>query len=162
MIEIREANLEDLAVVHSITQKAYAVWLPVLGYPPQPMTDDHGPRIERGDVLLACEGVSVLGLVAIERGDDHHLIFSVAVHPDNAGKGIGPGLIAEAEHRARLAGKARMTLYTNALMTRNITLYRKLGYRETGRRPNAARPGFTIVDMEKVLIEPTYPVMFGE
>ncbi|NBB49138.1 GNAT family N-acetyltransferase [Rhizobium sp. CRIBSB] len=153
MIEIREANLEDLPVVHSITQKAYAVWLPVLGYPPQPMTDDHGPRIERGDVLLACEGESVLGLVVIERGDDHHLIFSVAVHPDNAGKGIGPSLIAEAEHRARLAGKALMTLYTNALMNRNIALYQKLGYHETGRRPNTARPGFTIVDMEKALID---------
>ncbi|MGX5666660.1 GNAT family N-acetyltransferase [Rhizobium daejeonense] len=155
MIEIRQANLEDLPVVHSITQKAYAVWLPVLGYPPQPMTDDHAPRIERGDVLLACDGRAVLGLIAVERSDDHHLIFSVAVHPDNAGTGIGPGLIAEAEHRARLAGKARMTLYTNALMIRNIALYRKLGYRETGRRPNTLRPGFTIVDMEKTLIEPS-------
>ncbi|MCM0753303.1 hypothetical protein DEA98_26385 [Brucella pseudogrignonensis] len=43
------------------------------------------------------------------------------------------------------------TLYTNALMVRNIELYLKLGYRETGRRPNTARPGFTIVDMEKML-----------
>lgn len=153
MIEIRAAGTEDLPVVHSITQKAYAVWLPVLGYPPQPMTDDHGPRIERGDILLACEGETVLGLIAVERGDDHHLIFSVAVNPDNAGKGIGPRLIAEAEDHARLAGKARMTLYTNALMNRNIDLYRKLGYRETGRRPNSARPGFTIVDMEKMLID---------
>ncbi len=41
--------------------------------------------------------------------------------------------------------------YTNALMTRNIALYLRLGYRETGRRPNPARPGFTIVDMEKGL-----------
>lgn len=152
MIEIRTANPEDLPVVHSITQKAYAVWLPVLGYPPQPMTDDHGPRIERGDVLLACEGETAIAIIAIERGDDHHLIFSVAVDPDNAGKGIGPRLIAEAEYNARLAGKARITLYTNALMTRNIALYLKLGYREIGRRPNTAKPGFTIVDMEKALI----------
>lgn len=155
MIEIRAACSEDLPVVRLITQKAYAVWLPVLGYPPQPMTDDHGPRIERGDVLLACDGESVLGLIAVERGEDHHLIFSVAVHPDNAGKGIGPRLIAQVEHRARLAGKARITLYTNALMSRNIALYQKLGYRETGRRPNTARPGFTIVDMEKALIDPS-------
>jgi ribosomal protein S18 acetylase RimI-like enzyme len=152
MIEIRSASPEDFPVVRSITEKAYAVWLPVLGYPPQPMTDDHGPRVERGDVLLACDGESVLGLIAVERGDDHHLIFSVAVHPNNAGKGIGPRLITEAEHRARLAGKARMMLYTNALMGKNIALYQKLGYRETGRRPNTARPGSTIVDMEKALI----------
>ncbi|MGP4691852.1 GNAT family N-acetyltransferase [Agrobacterium cavarae] len=109
--------------------------------------------MERGDVLLACEAEAVVGLLAIERGDDHHLIFSVAVHPASAGKGIGPRLIAEAEHRARVAGKVRMTLYTNALMSRNIALYRKLGYRETGRRPNMARQGSTIVDMEKMLVE---------
>lgn len=154
MIAIRAARIEDLPVVHSITQAAYAVWLPVLGYPPQPVTDDHGPRVHRGEVLLACEGGSVVGLIAVEPGEDHHLIFSVAVHPGHAGKGIGPRLIAEAEHRARLAGKGRVTLYTNALMSRNIDLYRKLGYSETGRRPNAARPGFTIVDMEKTLIGP--------
>ncbi len=61
----------------------------------------------------------------------------------------GHRLIAEAERQAFLAGKRRMTLYTNALMVRNIVLYLKLGYRETSRRPNTARPGFTIVDMEK-------------
>lgn len=63
----------------------------------------------------------------------------------------GPRLIAEAERQAFLAGKRRMTLYTNALIVRNIELYLKLGYPETGRRPNTARPGFTIVDMEKML-----------
>ena len=151
MIETRAARYEDLAAVHSITQRAYAAWLPVLGYPAQPMTDDHGPRIKRGEVLLACHGQHVLGLIAVEPSDDHHLIFSVAVDPDSAGKGIGPRLIAEAERQAFLAGKRRMTLYTNALMVRNIVLYLKLGYRETGRRPNTARPGFTIVDMEKML-----------
>lgn len=151
MIEIKAAQLGDLPVVHAITQKAYAVWLPVLSYPPLPMTDDHGPRIERGEVFLACDGGSVLGLIAVERAEDHHLIFSVAVHPDYAGKGIGPRLMTDAEHRARLAGKARMTLYTNARMIRNIALYQKLGYRETGRRQHLTRPGFTFVDMEKAL-----------
>lgn len=151
MIELKAATYRDLASVHLITQRAYAAWLPVLGYPPQPMTDDHGPRIERGEVLLACHGQDVLGLIAVEPHGDHHLIFSVAVDPDSAGKGIGPRLIAEAERQAFVAGKRRMTLYTNALMVRNIELYLKLGYRETSRRPNAARPGFTIVDMEKML-----------
>ncbi|MGP4802024.1 GNAT family N-acetyltransferase [Agrobacterium cavarae] len=142
-------------MVHSITREAYAVWLPVLGYPPQPVTDDHGPRIESGDVLLAYEAEIVVGLIVVERHEDHHLIFSVAVHPNHTGKGIGPRLIAEAEEHARLAGKPRIMLYTNALMTRNIALYQKLGYQETGRRPIMTRPGFTIVDMEKPLLSPS-------
>ncbi|GBQ88639.1 GNAT family N-acetyltransferase [Asaia krungthepensis] len=111
MIRIRAARSEDLATVHSITQRAYAAWLPALGYPAQPMTDDHGPRIKRGEVLLACHGEHVLGLIAVEPSDDHHLIFSVAGDPDSAGKGIGPRLIAEAERQAFLAGKRRMDVY---------------------------------------------------
>lgn len=149
--ELREARAADLPAVQRITAQAYAVWLPVLGYPPQPVTEDHGPRIDRGEVLLACDGERVLGLIVVESHADHALIFNVAVDPEQAGRGVGSRLIAEAERRARAAGKARMTLYTNALMARNVGFYETLGYAETGRRPNLARPGFTIVDMAKRL-----------
>lgn len=115
------------------------------------MTEDHAPRIERGEVLLACSQASVLGLIVVEAGHDHDLIFNVAVDPEHAGKGIGTRLIGEAERRAKADGKSSMKLYTNALMGRNITLYLKLGYAETARRPNPSRPGFTIVDMAKRL-----------
>jgi hypothetical protein len=36
-------------------------------------------------------------------------------------------------------------------MTRNLALYARCGYRETGRRSNPARPGWVAVDMEKTL-----------
>lgn len=150
-ISIRPAAAADLATVHAITERAYAVWLPVLGHPAQPVTDDHAPRIARGEVLLACRDDRVLGLIAVVPEADHDLIFNVAVDPDSARQGVGARLIVEAEDRARRSGKAAMTLYTNALMTRNIAWYRKLGYRETGRRPNPAIPQFTIVDMAKDL-----------
>lgn len=151
-VAIRQADATDLAAMRSITERAYAVWIPVLGAPPLPVTDDHARRIARGEVLLACDdrGTAV-GLIVVEPGDDHDLIFSVAVDPDYAGHGIGPTLMAEVERRARANGKSRVTLYTNVLMQRNIALYAKLGYRETGRRPNPARPTFTIVDMVKDL-----------
>ncbi|MBS0245153.1 MAG: GNAT family N-acetyltransferase [Proteobacteria bacterium] len=148
---MRSAQPADLAVIHSLTQKAYSVWLPVIGYPAQPVTEDHAPRLARGEILLACDDKGVVGLIVVAPAADHDLIFSVAVDPDHAGQGIGPRLIGEAERRAKANGKRSMTLYTNALMARNIALYQKLGYVETGRRPNPARPEFTIVDMDKVL-----------
>lgn len=39
--------------------------------------------------------------------------------------------------------------YTNALMSKNIVLYLKIGYLEMGRRPHPTRAGSTIVDMAK-------------
>lgn len=152
-LTMRMAAPSDLLSVNSITESAYSVWIPVLGYPPLPVTDDHAPRIARGEVLLACEQEKVLGLIVVEAGDDCDLIFNVAVDPDHRGKGIGQGLIAEAERRTRSRGKSSMKLYTNALMASNIALYSRLGYHETGRRPNPALPVATIVDMAKSLAD---------
>lgn len=150
-ITFRLASAADKARIDQITERAYAVWQPVLGYPPQPVTDDHAPRIERGEITLALQAGTVVGLIAVEPSAEYDLIFSVAVDPGMAGQGIGPQMIAEAEHRAAKAGKHSIKLYTNALMEKNIALYLRLGYRETGRRPNPYRPGFAIVDMEKPL-----------
>ena len=150
-LKFRKALAADVDAVHRITARAYSVWIPVLGAPPLPMTDDHTPRVARGEVLLACDAEQVLGLIAVEPEADHDLIFNVAVDPHHAGKGIGPRLIGEVERRAKAAGKSGVRLYTNVLMEKNIALYLKLGYAELGRRPNPARRGFTIVDMIKHL-----------
>ncbi|MBW0447399.1 GNAT family N-acetyltransferase [bacterium M00.F.Ca.ET.228.01.1.1] len=149
--EIRSADLRDLSTVQRITERAYAVWISVLGYPPQPVTDDHARRIARGEVLLACIRGEVVGLVIVESDVEDDLIFNVAVDPDYAGNGIGSRLIAEVEHRARANGRSGMRLYTNALMSKNIALYSKLGYVETGRRRHPAHADSTIVDMAKSL-----------
>lgn len=153
MIHFSQATKTDLAAVHDVTRRAYAKWEPVLGYAPLPVIEDHAPRIERGEVLLALEGGVIGGLIVVQPETDHDLIFSVAVDPDMRGKGIGKVLIAEAERRTRESGKASMRLYTNTRMEQNIALYHDLGYRETGRRPVPGRQGFFIVDMEKMLIE---------
>lgn len=149
--EMRRAGLDDLSVVRCITDRAYAIRTPDLGHPPQPVAEDHAPRIACGEVTLACQQREVVGLILVEANDGHDLIFSVAVDPDHAGKGIGPRLIADAERRAKANGQPCMRLYTNVLMHRNIALYLKLGYVETGRCPHPLRANSTIVDMEKRL-----------
>ncbi len=76
---------------------------------------------------------------------------SVAVAPDRQSRGHGLALLQFAETLATQAGLTELRLYTNGRMERNIALYAALGYRETGRRPNPQRPGWTIVDMVKYL-----------
>ena len=149
--EIRNARAEDLASIRRITERAYAVWLPVLGFAPLPVVEDYAPRIARGEVRLACEHSEVVGLIVVESHDGHDLIFNVAVDPDHAGGGLGSRLIADAERRAKANGKCCIKLYTNALMSRNIAFYLKLGYVETDRRAHPSRAGSTIVDMAKNL-----------
>jgi len=67
------------------------------------------------------------------------------------GKGYGLRLLAKAEREARAARLGEVRLYTGSRMERNIRLYAAYGYRETGRRPNPCRPGWTLVDMAKPL-----------
>lgn len=65
--------------------------------------------------------------------------------------------MAFAEEQARLRGRGKLTLYTNAMMVENIELYRRAGFEEYRRRPNPLRPGWTIVDMHKPIALSTSP-----
>ncbi len=104
-----------------------------------------------GQVWLLEISGELAGLIVLERHVDHILIFSVAVAPEFQGKKLGIQLLDWAETKASQAGLDLVRLYTNARMERNIALYSAYGYRETGRRGNPKRPGWTIVDMEKRL-----------
>jgi ribosomal protein S18 acetylase RimI-like enzyme len=53
-----------------------------------------------------------------------------------------------AEERARHAGLAEVTLYTNARMTENLRFYPALGYTEAGR---GVQDGFDRVFFKKTL-----------
>jgi ribosomal protein S18 acetylase RimI-like enzyme len=145
----RQANNTDLAAVVSLTQVAYHPYTATLGAPPVPITEDYTPRIERGEVWLLEEGSELAGLIVLERHPDHAMIFSVAVAPAFQGKKLGIKLLNFADAQARSWGVPEVRLYTNARMERNIALYAAYGYRETGRRANPYRPGWTLVDMVK-------------
>lgn len=148
---IRIATAADCGAVAALTEAAYAPYAARFGAPPIPVTEDYAPRIERGEVwLLTGEGPPA-GLLVLEQHADHLLIFSIAVAPQHQHKGFGQRLLAWAERAARAAGVGELRLYTNARMERNIALYTACGYRETGRRANPLRSGWTVVDMAKPL-----------
>lgn len=141
------ASPSSLPAIISLTNAAYSPYLPLLGYPPVPVTEDYAPRIERGEVWLEERDGALAGLIVLERHAGHAEIFSVAVDPDQHSAGLGRTLLDFAVAKTREWNLAELRLYTNARMERNIALYARYGFRETGRRANPKRPQFTIVDM---------------
>ncbi len=154
---IRLATAADLPAIVALTASAYAVYDLVLDAPAVPVTEDYAPRVAAGEVWLLEERATPVGLpaglIVLESHPDHLMIFSVAVAPEQQGRGVGLRLLAFADGRARAAGLTELRLYTNARMTRNIALYTRYGYRETGRRANPLRPGWIRVDMARTLTD---------
>lgn len=146
---VRLAGPEDLAAIVALTEAAYAPYSAILDAPPIPVTEDYAPRIAQGEVWLLESDGELAGVIALERHEDHAMIFSVAVSPAFQSKGFGIALLKHADEQARQWGLPEIRLYTNAKMERNIALYLAYGYRETGRRPNPYRPGWVLVDMAK-------------
>ena len=151
MPEARLAGPGDLAFVRDTTLAAYSAYLPVLGGMPLPVYADHAANIAAGHVWLVRDGGADAGIMVLEPAPDHLLIESLAVPPTHQGQGLGRWMLGFAEARAREAGVPELRLYTNARMTRNIGIYERAGFVETGRQPVPHRPDFVRVHMTKPL-----------
>ena len=128
-IAIRKARLDQVAEVRDLTWRAYAKWLDVTPVKPRPMTADYDAamREHRFDCLYR-DGI-LAGLIETVPQDGELLIVNVAIDPDHQGHGFGTRLMRHAEGLATDAGLRATRLYTNKLMTENIALYERLGYR---------------------------------
>jgi GNAT superfamily N-acetyltransferase len=87
--------------------------------------------------VLLCDG-EPCGYACVEERDDHVLVREIVVAPAFQGRGIGSAVLRETQERARARGvPVRLgTLFTS----RAAVLYRRLGFRETGR--SATHIGF--------------------
>ena len=147
----RPARPSDESAVVELTRRAYQPYEAVLGITPMPVTEDYAPRIANEEVWLLEDGNQPIGLIVLENHPDRSVLFSVAVAPERQSAGIGRKLLSFAEDTAKQRGHRTLALYTNAKMERNIRIYSRCGYCETGRRAHPTRPGSVIVDMEKQL-----------
>jgi ribosomal protein S18 acetylase RimI-like enzyme len=86
-------------------------------------------------VLVAEVGGSICGaaVVLVRRTSDVARLYSVAVDPDCAGRGVGCALLAAAEDAASARDCQYLRLEVHENNARAIALYRKTGYREFGR-----------------------------
>jgi GNAT superfamily N-acetyltransferase len=147
---IRAARLADVDTVRMIVDAAYRPYIQRMGKAPGPMLDDYLKRVENGDVWVLESADGIAGILVLEDTTDGLLLDNIAVAPDQQKKGHGRVLLGFAEAEALRRGWHDIRLYTNALMTENIALYRRLGYVETAR---VSEHGFDRVYMTKRLPE---------
>ncbi len=142
----RQATASDLPDIRQVVRAAYARYLDRMDRPPAPMRNDY--RAEAGAGQIWVLGQPVVGVIVLIGQDDGLLVENVAVSPAAQGTGIGRRLMEFAEQRAISLGLGRLSLYTNEVMTENLAIYARLGFRETGRH---TEDGYRRVFMEKRL-----------
>ena len=146
---IRSAQARDVDVVRQLVHDAYHHYIARLSKPPGPMLDDYALRIAEGQVWVLEDGGAVTGVLVLEDAKGNALLLeNVAVASTAQGEGHGRALVAFAEAEARRRGYSQLRLYTHVLMTENLALYGRLGFRETGR---VAEKGYERVYMAKEL-----------
>ena len=145
---IRPAHPDDTEAVRDVVHTAYAHYVPRIGKPPGPMLDDYAQRIADGQTWVLEDAGRIVGILVLEEGADGFLLDNIAVLPECQGKGFGRAMIVAAEAEARRRGYRELRLYTHALMTENIALYRRVGFVETHR---VSEKGYDRVYMTKQL-----------
>jgi ribosomal protein S18 acetylase RimI-like enzyme len=112
---------------------------------------DVAGRASRADLLVVRDPAGrVLGSVAlvlqgdfgnVTASDDEAAFRMLVVDPAAQGRGIGELLVVTCLDRARAAGKRRMVLSTDPLMTAAHRLYRRLGFTRLPERDWSPVPG---------------------
>jgi ribosomal protein S18 acetylase RimI-like enzyme len=145
---IRIALADDAEVVRRVVDAAYDHYVARIGKPPGPMLDDYAKRIADRQTWVLEDAGRIVGILVLEQGPPGLLLDNIAVLPDCQGKGFGRALIGFAEAEARRRGFDEIHLYTHALMTENIALYRRIGFSETRR---VSEKGYDRIYMTKRL-----------
>jgi len=88
-------------------------------------------------------------------------LYSLAVQPEEAGRGIGTALLAAAEQAALARKRFVLRLEVRADNAAAIARYRKAGYREFDRVPGYYADGHPALRFERRLAEPSTTVPAG-
>jgi len=130
---IRKATAGDAARLAAIARAAYAKYIPRMGRAPPPMLADFAALIAAGFAVVIENAGSVDGYMIAWSEANALLVDNLAVDPARQGKGLGRSLLEYAIAKARRLKLPALRVYTNVLMTENISLYSHLGFVETHR-----------------------------
>lgn len=89
------------------------------------------------------------GLLLLPKRRSSARIYSLAVHPDASGQGIGQKLLDHLEKEALGADRVRIRLEASEHNTVALSLYRKNGYAVIATVPNYYENGETAIRLEK-------------
>lgn len=103
-----------------------------------PSTAGWAARLTGFTTFVAKRGGEPVGFVATDAGGLVDLLF---VAPEHARQGVGGALLARATAAAQAAGLRHLTAEASAL---SEGLFRKAGWRETGRQERGAGAGLVI------------------
>lgn len=97
------------------------------------MVADFAAFIAREVVVAIEEDGELRGFMIAWPESDAYLVDNLAVDPIAQGRGLGRKLLEHAVTEARRLGLPALRLYTNAAMTENLAMYRRIGFVETHR-----------------------------
>ncbi len=134
-LSIRPAVHADIPGLKRCIDMAYAQYRVRLADLPD-VSDGLDHDIDCHRVLLIEDRGQVVGAMILKETPAFLQLANIAVHPDQAGKGLGKALIGDAVRIAQSLGYTRLNLTTHAAIPENIALYTHLGWAETGRDGN--------------------------
>lgn len=127
--KIVKATEEDVLSIRNCVRQSYQHYVARLGKEPGPMIDDYAFRVENDNVYVVKSEDAVVGLVVLVLEGSRCLLDNIAVAPEASGQGLGRVLMNFAEEQTQKLGFSELELYTHELMTENISMYEKWGYR---------------------------------
>ena len=132
---IRQATEADVAKIRACAEEAFSQYILAIGKKPAPMLADFEAQVRGGLIhVIEDKAGTIAGFISFFEEGDHMHLESLAMFHAHAGKGYGKQLVHFCEVEALRRGLTGVELYTNQLMTANLTIYPRLGYRETERR----------------------------
>jgi ribosomal protein S18 acetylase RimI-like enzyme len=134
MASFRSAGQSDVEAIVRLINTAFLV---ERFFIERPRTNPEVVRalMEKGKFLLADDGPSLEGCVYVELRGDRGYLGMLSVDPARQRMGLGRRLVAAAESFFRDAGCLYSDLLIVNVRTELLTIYRQLGYVETGTAP---------------------------
>ena len=130
---IRNAAADDVARIGAIAHAAYVMYVQRIGREPAPMVADFAAEVAANRVVVIEAAGSVRGYMIAWPEADAYFIDNIAVDPKSQGDGLGRRLIDHAVAEAEKRKLPALRLYTNVLMTENLSMYARIGFVETHR-----------------------------
>lgn len=153
-ITTRPATTADAALVHALTQAAFATLAGRIEPPSsahrETMADVAEALAGGGGGIATVEGAAV-GSVRFRPEPDHLYVGRVAVDPAQRGRGVARALMAFAERETARLGLPETRVQVRRSLTGNVAMFERLGYRVVDEQPHPNNPAASVLTLAKAV-----------